>query len=69
MARDQRQIELAGRFMADPNVCPKCGSDDINQNGACEGGKNLALPVKCDACRLTWVEHHKLQSVSDFEEN
>lgn len=46
--------------------CPLCGSTDMESEES-EGKLVLSMPVRCNKCKATWVEHFRFFSASDFK--
>ncbi len=57
--------ELSDKIEKNYTQCPLCGSSDMDSDES-EGRLVLSMPVKCNKCKSTWVEHFRFFSASDF---
>ena len=56
----KKQVE---KYMANPTVCPKCGSKDINGGHVEVDAGGAWQPVDCVECGESWRDVYELVSV------
>lgn len=58
-------VEQQQKYIADPTVCPHCGSNHIESSLGLPSLKEIEAKVECFDCKQTWNEVFSLTKIYD----
>ena len=57
--------EQLATYLAEPNICPFCESNNLDTEGFSPGHNTVSQDVICLECEESWVDQYTLTGVDD----